>query len=72
MDPRSQKVIRTCRRQLRLSVLDELKISDVIASSVNLSSFHLNDLFSEFYLWHSHLGHVFASHLCLLACMRAL
>ncbi|KAH7692231.1 hypothetical protein IHE45_01G051500 [Dioscorea alata] len=38
-DPRSQKVIGSGRREGGLYVLDELKLSDVAASSVDLSSF---------------------------------
>lgn len=33
------------------------------ASSINLSSFHLNSSFSNFHLWHSRLGHVSVSRL---------
>ncbi|KAL8097944.1 hypothetical protein AgCh_030896 [Apium graveolens] len=41
-DPRSHKVIGIGRRQGGLYVLDELKVSNVGASTVDLSSFHLN------------------------------
>ena len=43
--------------------MDELKVTDVAASSVDLSSFRLSHLSSDFYLWHSRLGHVSASRL---------
>ena len=62
-DPRSRKVIGTGRREGGLYVLNELKVSDVAASSVDLSSFRLSHSSSDFYLWHSHLCHVSASRL---------
>ena len=49
-DPRSRKVIGTGRRQGGLYVLDELKVSDIGASSVDLSSFRLSSYSSDFYL----------------------
>lgn len=43
--------------------MDRLKVLDVVASSVNRSSFCLSPSSSNFYLWHSHLDHVCASRL---------
>ncbi|KAI3755838.1 hypothetical protein L1987_55647 [Smallanthus sonchifolius] len=53
------------RRVRDLYVLEELKVyvPGVAASSVDLSSFRLSPLSSEFYIWHSRLRHVSASHL---------
>lgn len=47
--------------------MDQLKVPDVAASSVDLSSFRLSRSSSDFYLWHSRLGHVSASRLQFLA-----
>ena len=44
-----------------LYILDELRVPDVAAFSVNLSSFRLSSSSSSFYLWHSRLGHVSGS-----------
>ena len=55
------------RRVGELYVLEVLKVSAVAASSIDLSSFHLSPLSSEFYLWHSRLGHVSVSRLNFLA-----
>lgn len=71
-DPRSQKVIGTGRRQGGLYVLDQLNVSHVAASSVDLSSFRLSRSSSVFYLWHSRLGHVSASRLKFLVSTGAL
>ena len=54
------------------TVMDELRVSDVAASSVDLSSFRLSHSSSDFYLWHSRLGHVSASRLQFLASTGAL
>lgn len=62
-----QKLIGTGRIQGGLYVLDQLKVPDVAASSVDLSSFRLSRSSSDFYLWHSRLGHVSASRLQFLA-----
>ena len=40
------------RRQGRVYVLDQLKVPEVDASSVDLSSFRLIHLSSDFYVWH--------------------
>ena len=72
MDPRSQKVIGKGRKQGGLYVLDELNIFAVGTPSVDLSSFRLSDLSSEFYLWHSRLGHVSQSRLQFLVSTGAL
>ena len=45
--------------QGELYILDEQRVLDVAASSVDLSSFSLSLSCSSFYLWHSRLGHVF-------------
>lgn len=71
-DPRSQRLIGTGRRQGGLYVLDHLRIPDVAASSVDLSSFRLSRSSSDFYLWHNRLGHVSASRLQFLASTGAL
>ena len=71
-DPRSRKVIGIGHKLGDLYVMDELRVSDVAASSVDLSSFRLSHLSSDFYLWHSRLGHVSASRLQFLASTGAL
>lgn len=40
-----------------------LHVPDVAASYIDLSSFHLGPKSSEFYLWHSCLGHISSSRL---------
>nr|KYP48835.1 hypothetical protein KK1_029478 [Cajanus cajan] len=60
------------RKQGRLYMFDELKVPNVVASIVDLSSFNLNSASSSFYLWHSRLGHVSSSRLKYLASTRAL
>ena len=49
-----------------------MKVPDVAASNVDLSSFLLSSSSSSFYLWHFHLGHVSGSRLKYLASTRAL
>jgi hypothetical protein len=75
-DLQSQKLIGTCHREIELYILDELKVSIIAAAititTVDLSSFRLSSSSSSFYLWHSHLGHVFFSRLRFLASTRAL
>jgi len=68
-DLQSQKLIGTGRKENELYILNELKVSVVaaIATTIDLSSFHLSPSSSSFYLWHSHLGHVLSSHLRFLA-----
>lgn len=46
-----------------LYILEQLHFDDVVASSVDLSSFRLSFLSSIFYLLHSRLGHVLLSRL---------
>ena len=62
-DQHTQKVIGIGHRVGELYVLEVLKVSAVAASSIDLSSFRLSPLSSEFYLWHSRLGHVSVSRL---------
>jgi len=75
-DLQSQKLIGTGRRENGLYILDELKVTVVVAAAaattVDLSSFHLSLSSSSFYLWHSHLGHVSSSRLRFLASTGAL
>ncbi|KAK4485459.1 hypothetical protein RD792_008100 [Penstemon davidsonii] len=71
-DQQSKKLIGTGRRQGGLYVLDKLKAPAIAASSVDLSSFHLNSSSSPFYLWHSRLGHVSAPRLKYLVSSGAL
>ena len=66
-DSQLQKVIGIGRRLGELYVVEELNLSGVAASSVDLSSFRLSHLSSDFYLWHSRLGHVSGSRLQFLA-----
>lgn len=66
-DPRSKRVIGIGRREGGLYGLVELRIPDVAASTGDLSSFHLTANSSNFYLWHSRLGHVSAYRLKFLA-----
>jgi hypothetical protein len=73
-------VIGTGRRNEGLYILDELKVTVVVTTSVpvatttsvDLSSFCLSSSSSSFYLWHFHLGHVLPSRLRFLASIRAL
>ena len=71
-DRQSQKMIGIGSRQRGLYVLNQFKDSSVAASSVDLSSFWLSRSSSDFYLWHSRLGHVSASHSQFLGSTRAL
>ncbi|CAJ2639186.1 unnamed protein product [Trifolium pratense] len=74
-DPHSGRLIGKGRRHGGLYVLDELRIPNIAASSstsTDLSSFQLNLSSSNFYLWHSRLGHVSASRLKYLASTGAL
>ncbi|KAJ9548119.1 hypothetical protein OSB04_020662 [Centaurea solstitialis] len=71
-DPRSRKVIGIGHKLGDLYVVDELRVSGVAASSVDLSSFRLSHSSSVFYLWHVRLGHVSASRLQFLASTGAL
>ena len=66
-DPRTQKLIGTDRRRGGLYVLDELRLPVGVAHTADLSSFRLSSKSSNFYLWHSRLGHVSASRLKYLA-----
>ena len=55
--------------------MDELKVSVVVVvatTTINLSFFCLSPSSSNFYLWHSRLGHVLSSRLIFLASTRAL
>lgn len=61
--PQSKRVIGIGHREGGLYALVELRIPDVAASTVDLSSFHITAKSSNFYLWHSRLGHVSASRL---------
>ena len=73
-------MIGTGRRNEGLYILDELKVTVVVTTSVpvatttsvDLSSFCLSSSSSSFYLWHFHLGHVLPSRLRFLASIRAL
>ena len=56
-------MIGTGRKHGGLYVLDELKVSGVADSSVDLSSFRLSHLSFDFYLLHSRLCHVSVSRL---------
>ncbi|CAJ2637857.1 unnamed protein product [Trifolium pratense] len=75
-DPQSGRLIGTGHRQGGLYVLDELRVPDTAASTsisnVDLSSFRLNLSSSNFYLWHSRLGHISASRLKYLVSTGAL
>ena len=72
-DRQIQEVIGTCRREGGLYVLDNFKDpSDITVSTVDLYSYWLNRSSSVFYLWHSRLGHVYASILKFLVSSRAL
>ncbi|XP_020596126.1 uncharacterized protein LOC110036103 [Phalaenopsis equestris] len=71
-DPQSKRLIGTGRRQGGLYILDELRVPDIAASSVDLSSFRLSSSSSKFYLWHSRLGHVSSSRLKYLVSTGAL
>ena len=71
-DPQSQKLIGIGRRQGGLYILDKLTVLVVAAFSVDLSSFRLSSLSFSFYLWHSRIGHVSASHLKYLVFTRKL
>ncbi|KAM0030727.1 hypothetical protein Hdeb2414_s0017g00500351 [Helianthus debilis subsp. tardiflorus] len=63
LDSCSMRVVRTGRRVGELYVLDELKEFDMVASGVDLSSFHLSRSSPDSYQWHSRLGHVSSSRL---------
>ncbi|GJR33249.1 retrovirus-related pol polyprotein from transposon TNT 1-94 [Tanacetum coccineum] len=72
-DRKTQEVVGKGHRQGDLYVLDHFRdIHDTASSSVDLSSFWLNRSSSAFYLWHSHLDHVFGSRLLFFASTRAL
>ncbi|KAJ9567342.1 LOW QUALITY PROTEIN: hypothetical protein OSB04_003308 [Centaurea solstitialis] len=71
-DPRTRKVIGIGHKLGDLYVVDELRVSGVAASGVDLSSFCLSHSSSVFYLWHVRLGHVSASRLQFLASTGAL
>ncbi|KAJ9544353.1 hypothetical protein OSB04_024060 [Centaurea solstitialis] len=71
-DQRTRKVIGIGHKLGDLYVVDELRVSGVAASSVDLSSFRLSHSSSVFYLWYVRLGHVSASRLQFLACTGAL
>jgi len=73
-DLQSQKLIGTDRRENKLYILDELKVSVVIVATTNvdLSSFRLSPSSSSFYLWHSCLCHILSSHLRYLASIETL
>jgi hypothetical protein len=71
-DLQFQKVIGTGHRENGLNILDELKMSVIATTTVDLSSFHLSNSSSSFYLWHSRLGHVSSSYLRFLASIGAL
>ncbi|KAJ9557693.1 hypothetical protein OSB04_012307, partial [Centaurea solstitialis] len=71
-DPRTRKVIGIGHKLGDLYVVDELRVSGVAASGVDLSSFRLSHSSSVFYLWHVCLGHVSASRLQFLASTGAL
>ncbi|KAJ9544827.1 hypothetical protein OSB04_024534 [Centaurea solstitialis] len=60
-DPRSRKVIGIGHKLGDLYVIDELRVSGVAASSVDLSSFCLSHSSSGFYLWHYDLGGEYTS-----------
>jgi hypothetical protein len=64
----------TDHRENGLYIFHELKVSIVTATttSIDLSSFHLSHSSSNFYLWHSRLGHVLSSRLRFLASTRTL
>ena len=49
-DPHFEKLIGTSRRQDGLYILDDLRVHDVAASSIDLSSFRLSLSSSNFYL----------------------
>ncbi|KAJ9562057.1 hypothetical protein OSB04_007217 [Centaurea solstitialis] len=71
-DPRTRKVIGIGHKLGDLYVVDELRVSGVAASSVDLSYFRLSHSSLVFYLWHVRLGHVSASRLQFLASTGAL
>ena len=61
-------------RENGLYILDELKVSVVVAATTtaDLSSFRLSHFSSSFYLWHYLLGHISSSRLRFLASTWAL
>jgi len=73
-DLQSQKLTGTGCRENGLYILDELKVSVVVAAAttIDLSSFRLSPSSSSFYKWHSRLGHVSSSRLRFLASIEAL
>ncbi|CAL8092397.1 unnamed protein product [Prunus armeniaca] len=71
-DPHFKKLIVTGRRKGGLYVLEKLQILALVASSIDLSSFCLSPKSSNFYLWHSRLGHVSGSRLKYLVSTGAL
>ncbi|CAL2250163.1 unnamed protein product [Prunus armeniaca] len=71
-DPHSKKLIGAGRREGGLYVLEKLQILALVVSSIDLSSFCLSPKSSNFYLWHSRLGHVSGSRLKYLVSTGAL
>jgi len=73
-DLQSQKLIGTGRRENKLYILDELKVSvvAVAVTTIYSSFFRLSPSSSSFYLWYSRLGHVSSSRLRFLTSIRAL
>ena len=74
-DLQSQKLIGIGHRENKLYILDELKVSLVVAvtaTTIDLSSFRLSPSSSSFYLWYSRLGHVSSSYLRFLTSIGAL
>jgi len=70
-DLQSQKLIGTGRKEKGLYILDELKVLVDVTTSVDLTSFFWSPS-SNFYLWHSRLGHVLSSRLRFLVSTGAL
>jgi hypothetical protein len=70
-DLQSQKLIGTGRKEKGLYILDELKVLVDVTTSVDLTSFCWSPS-SNFYLWHSRLGHVLSSLLRFLVSTGAL
>jgi len=71
-DLQSQKLTGTGRKEKRLYILDELKVLVNVATNVDLTSFCWSPSSSNFYLWHSRLGHVLSSRLRFLVSTGAL
>ena len=73
-DLQSKKLIGKCHRENIKYILDELKMSVIIAAanSVDPSSFRFSSSSSSFYLWHSYLGYVLSSCLRFLVFIGAL